>query len=105
MKLIESLLFDGQLCPLTATHRLSSSSETLRSRSSQSQQPISSLREPEFCEPELCELLGYETTFFGSQDFGSQKFGSQKLGSQKFGSQKIWNFFMVHIFPKFTNFR
>ena len=105
MKLIENLLFDGQLCPLSATHRLSSSSETLRSRSSQSQQPISSLREPEFCEPELCELFGYETTFFGSQKLGSQNFGSQKFGSQKFGSQKIWNFFMVHIFPKFTNFR
>ncbi len=37
--------------------------------------------------------------------FGSQKFGSQNSGSQKFGSPKIWNFFMVHIFPKFTNFQ
>jgi hypothetical protein len=63
---------------------LSSSSETLASRSSQSQQPISSLREPE-----LCELFGYEPTFFGSQKFGSQKFGSQKVGSQKVGSQKV----------------
>jgi hypothetical protein len=56
-------------------------------------------------EPEFCELFVYEPTFFGSQKIGSQKFDSQKVGSQKFGSQNIWNFFMVHIFPKFTNFR
>ncbi len=80
----------GQLCPFSATRRLSSSSETLRSGSSQSQQPISSLREPEFCVPEFCELFGYEPTFFGSQKFGSQNSGSQKFGSQKFRSQKIW---------------
>ena len=85
MKLIEHLLFVSQLCPLSATHRLSSSSETLISRSSQSQQPISSLREPE-----LCELFGYETTFFGSQKLGSQNFGSQKFGSQKFGSRTLF---------------
>ncbi len=88
--ILENLLFVGQLCPLSATRRLSSSSETLRSRSSQSQQPILSLHEPEFCEPEFCEHFGYEPTFFGSQ---------------KFGSQKMCNFCMVHIFPKFTNFR
>jgi hypothetical protein len=47
------------------------------------------------CEPEFCELFGCEAIFFGSQ----------KLGSHKFGSQVIWIFFMVQIFPQFTNFR
>ena len=70
MKLIENLLFVGQLCPLSATRRLSSSSETLRSRSSQSQQPISSLREPEAINPPFLVHKSLVHKSLGHRKFG-----------------------------------